>query len=100
MLQKRFGGFGLRRITKFENVSQRHRIAFVRMSSRKSCVRPKRQETAGGERRTNAKRISVTNFVVGDHAANLSVAEFATVENGFALLPLRTFGAELNRTRQ
>src|SRR6478735_3411773 len=33
MLEKRLGGFGLRWITKFKNVSQRHRIAFVRMRS-------------------------------------------------------------------
>jgi hypothetical protein len=32
MLEKRLGGFGLRWITKFKNVSQRHRIAFVRIA--------------------------------------------------------------------
>jgi hypothetical protein len=31
MLEKRLGRFGLRRITKFKNVSQRHRVVFVRM---------------------------------------------------------------------
>ena len=31
MLEKRLGRFGLRRITKFKDVSQRHRVAFVRM---------------------------------------------------------------------
>src|SRR6267378_3220270 len=33
MLEKRLGRFGLRRITKFENVLQRHQVAFVRMPS-------------------------------------------------------------------
>src|SRR6266550_3606219 len=33
MLEKRLGRFGLRRIAKFENVLQRHQVAFVRMPS-------------------------------------------------------------------
>jgi hypothetical protein len=33
MLEKRLGRFGLRRITKFKNVSQCHQVAFVRMPS-------------------------------------------------------------------
>src|SRR4030095_8965888 len=33
MLEKRLGRFGLGRITKFKNVSQRHEVAFVRIPS-------------------------------------------------------------------
>src|SRR6266513_695799 len=33
MLEKLLGRFGLRRITKFENVLQRHHVGFVRISS-------------------------------------------------------------------
>src|SRR5262245_25988777 len=79
MLQKRFGGFGLWRITKFKNISQRHRVTFVRMPSGKSCARREREETASGEHRTNAKRISVANFIVGDHAADLFAGESTTI---------------------
>jgi hypothetical protein len=52
MLKKRLGRFGLRRITKFKNVSQRHQIAFVRMPSDFSLT-PGFSQVQPTERTTN-----------------------------------------------
>src|SRR6266550_727445 len=83
MLEKRLGRFGLRRITKFKNVSRRDR-----------------QKTPSGERGANAKRVGVANFILRDHATNLFAAESATIENRFAFIPVRTLCAGLNWTGQ
>src|SRR4051794_30164573 len=92
MLEKRLGCFGLRRITKFENVSQRHRTG--------SSTRRERQKTASAERGANAKCVCVANFVVCDHTTNLLAGEFAAIENRFAFLPSRAFRTGLNWTGQ
>src|SRR5882757_10045707 len=52
MLEKRLGCFGLRRITKFKNVSQRHQVAFVRMPSDVSLT-PGFSQVQPTERTTN-----------------------------------------------
>src|SRR6266480_6356054 len=92
MLEKRLGRFGLRRITKFKDVSQRHRT--------ENSGQRERQKTASGERGANAKRVGVANFVLRDHATNLFAAESATIENRFAFIPVRTLCAGLNWTGQ
>src|SRR5262249_8383606 len=99
MLKKWFRSFAFRRIAKFENVSERHRITFVRMLSDFSLTR-ERQKTAGGERRANAECVCVANFIFRNHPANLLAGESAAIKNGFAFLPLRTFRAGLNWPRQ
>src|SRR5437016_14400310 len=65
MLEKRLGGFALRRIAKFENVSQCHRI--------ESSARRERQKTASSERGANPKRVGVVNFSVRHHATKLRI---------------------------
>src|SRR5215211_848405 len=92
MLEKRLRRFGLRRITKFKYVSQRHRIG--------SSARREGEETASGERGANAKRVRVANFILRNHATNLFAGESAAIENRFAFIPVRALCAELNWTGQ
>ena len=91
MLEKRFGCFALRRITKFEDVSERHRTG--------SLAR-ERQKTARGKRGANAQSIGVANFVLRDHATNLLAVESAAIENRFAFIPVRARCTGLNWTGQ
>src|SRR5262245_41703826 len=90
MLEKRLGRFSFRRITKFENVSQRHRTG--------SSTRRDRHKTASGEGGANAKRVGVATFILRNHPANLLAGESAAIENRFAFLPLRPLDARLNWT--
>ena len=92
MLEKRFGSFALWRVTKFENVSQRHR-------TEKSVWR-ERQKTASDEHRTNAERVSVTNFVVCDHAPNFLYIKLTAIQNRFAFITVRALLAWSNWTCQ
>src|SRR5215216_447123 len=92
MLEKRLGRFSLRRITKFKNVSQRHRT--------ENSMRRERQKAASGERGANAKRVGVADFVLRNHATNLFASESAAIENRFAFIPVRALCAGLNWTGQ
>src|SRR5262245_2131787 len=92
MLEKRLGRFGFRRITKFKNVSQRHRTG--------RSTRRERQKTASGQGGANAKCVAVANFILRNHPANLLAGESLAIEDRFAFIPVRALCAGLNRTRE
>src|SRR5262249_3663076 len=90
MLEKRLGGLGFRRIAKSEDVSQRHLTG--------SSTQRERQKIASGKRGADAKCVSVANFVLRNHVANLFAGESPAIKNRFAFLRVWTLYAALNST--
>src|SRR5215471_12067152 len=99
MLEKRLRRFSLRRITKFKDVSQRHRVSFVQTSRDFSLTR-EREKAASGEGGANAKRIGIANFILRNHLANLFAGESSAIKDRFAFLPVRPICTWLDWTRQ
>src|SRR5438093_2605003 len=88
MFEKRLRSFALRPVAKFKDVSQRH--------GWEESTRPQRQKAARRQRRANAQRIGVANFVLRNHAANFIHSKFTAIENRFSFVSRRSLFTPLN----